>query len=251
MASARASYQTAVLNYDNAIKDAQLQNNSLLAEIAYNSLQQQLQLSLEGFQYKNQLILEMAKEKRTVEESYYKRYQDVLAQINHENALAEEARQADLANERQQEQIKIAQDELKLQQDKFSYEKEQASKATYTSSKSGSSGSSGSGGSLTPYSGNKKAATTTTTTTTKKNVKSDTANKNMKLQVNLGSVLKLGLGPISESKLNDMVKAGYLKEIRKGGMIEFQWTAAGLKQQMVYQQSTQPKFLTGGWQPKL
>ena len=57
VATARESYNQAVLNYNNSIKEARLQNNSVLAEIAYQALQQQLELSLQGFQYKNQLIL--------------------------------------------------------------------------------------------------------------------------------------------------------------------------------------------------
>lgn len=93
VAAARESYHQAVLNYNNAIKDAQLQNNSALAEIAYNALQQQLELSLQGFQYKNQLILEQAGKKQELENTYYNRYQDVLNQMNAENALAEEIRQ--------------------------------------------------------------------------------------------------------------------------------------------------------------
>jgi len=93
VATARESYNLAVLNYDNAIKDAQLQNNSKLAEIAYNALQQQLELSLQGFQYKNQLLIEQSNKKMEVDNQYYNRYQDVLAQMNQENALAEEVRQ--------------------------------------------------------------------------------------------------------------------------------------------------------------
>ena len=42
VAVARESYNKAVLEYDNAIKEAQLQNNSALAEIAFNTLQQKL-----------------------------------------------------------------------------------------------------------------------------------------------------------------------------------------------------------------
>ena len=93
VAAARESYNQAVLNYNNAIKDARLQNNSILAEIAANALQQQLELSLQGFQYKNTLILEQANKKLEVDNTYYQRYQDVLNQINTENALAEEVRQ--------------------------------------------------------------------------------------------------------------------------------------------------------------
>ena len=93
VASARDSINKAMLNYDNAIKDAQLQNNSALAEIAFNALQQELELSLQGFQYRNQLLLDQANKKLEVDNMYYSRYQDVLAQINQENAMAEQIRQ--------------------------------------------------------------------------------------------------------------------------------------------------------------
>jgi hypothetical protein len=93
VATAREAYNTAVLNYNNAIKDARLQNNAALAEIAANALQQQLELALSGFQYKNNLVLEQANKKLEVDQMYYNRYQDVLQQINTENAMAEEIRQ--------------------------------------------------------------------------------------------------------------------------------------------------------------
>ena len=95
VATARESYQRAVLNYDNAIKDAQLQNNAALAEIAYNALQQQLELGLQGFQYKNQLIIDKANKNIEFDNTKWNRYQDVLNQINTENALKEEVRQFD------------------------------------------------------------------------------------------------------------------------------------------------------------
>lgn len=91
--TARESYQNAVLNYNNAIKDARLQNNSVLAEIAYNSLQQQLELALQGFQYKNTLILDKTNKKIELDNIYYQRYQDVQQQMNTENAMAEQIRQ--------------------------------------------------------------------------------------------------------------------------------------------------------------
>ena len=93
VATAKASYNQAVLNYDNAIKDAQLQNNSALAEIAYNSFQTQLELGLQGFQYKNSLIIEKANKKTEIDNTYHSRYQDVLNQINTENAMEEQIRQ--------------------------------------------------------------------------------------------------------------------------------------------------------------
>lgn len=93
VAVARDAHARAVLNYDNAIKDAQLQNNSALAEIAYQALQKELELSLSGFQYKNTLILEQANKKVELENTYYGRYLDVLNQINYENEQAESIRQ--------------------------------------------------------------------------------------------------------------------------------------------------------------
>lgn len=103
--AARESYNQAVLSYNNAITEARLQNNSILAEIAYEALQKQLELSLQGFQYKNQLIIDKANKKTQLESEYYARYQDVLQQINTENALAEEVRQYNATLAQQQAQL--------------------------------------------------------------------------------------------------------------------------------------------------
>lgn len=144
VATAREVYNRAVLNYDNAIKDAMLQNNSILAEIAYNSLFQQLQISLEGFQYKNSLIIDKLKTKLSVDESYHGRYMDVLGQINTENSLAEQVRQfnANLAEEQRQYNSSLA-----FQQQQYADSKARAS----------ASGSSG-GSAITKDSGSASAS---------------------------------------------------------------------------------------------
>lgn len=118
VATARESYNQAVLNYNNSIKEARLQNNSVLAEIAYQALQTQLELSLEGFQYKNQLILEQANKKLEVDNMYWNRYQDVLNQINTENAMAEEIRQFNQNYELQTKQFEesVRQFEMEYEQ---------------------------------------------------------------------------------------------------------------------------------------
>lgn len=112
VATARESYNQAVLNYNNAMEEARLQNNATLAEIAATALQQQLELALSAFQYKNQLLLEKVDQKTTLDQMYYNRTQDVLAQINEENALAEQIRQYNesLAEEKRQfdESLKAA-----------------------------------------------------------------------------------------------------------------------------------------------
>lgn len=81
LATARESFSQATLNYNNAITQARMQNNAALAEIAYNAYQQQLQLSLEAFQYKNTLVFQMEEQKRQVESDYQSRWLDVQKMI--------------------------------------------------------------------------------------------------------------------------------------------------------------------------
>lgn len=123
VALARESYNNAVLNYDNAIKDAQLQNNAKLAEIAYNALQTELELALEGFQYKNTLLTDKANKLQELENTYYSRWQDVVTQMNTENAMAEQIRQYNesqkLAYEQFNEQLKQQEIENALKQQQY------------------------------------------------------------------------------------------------------------------------------------
>ena len=111
ISTARESFNAAVLNYDNAIKDAQIQNNAKMAEIAYQALQTQLEMSLQGFQYKNELLTQQIAQKQQLEETYHNRWMDVLNQMNTENALAEQVRQYNesLALEREQMEEQVRQ----------------------------------------------------------------------------------------------------------------------------------------------
>lgn len=147
--TARETYSRAVLNYDNAIKDARLQNNAALAEIAYKALQTQLELALEGFQYKNSLVMEKTKMGLEVDNTYYNRYQDVLSQINTENSLAEEVRQYNenlameqkkLAEEQRQYNKSLAMEQAKLAEQKRQFNVTQAAKSSSGGSISKSSG---------------------------------------------------------------------------------------------------------------
>lgn len=143
VAVAREAWTQAIQNYNNKITEARLQNNAILAEIAYNALQQQLELSLAGFQYKNDLIREQQAQKQSIENTYYARYQDVLDQINQENALAEEIRQfnAQLAEEKRQYNESLA------------FQKSQAAKSSSGGSYSIKKGSSGGSSSIKKSSG--------------------------------------------------------------------------------------------------
>lgn len=267
--AARESYNLAIQNYNNSITEARLQNNAVLAEIAYQSLQQQLELSLQGFQYKNQLITEQADKKLQVDQMYHQRYQDVLNQINTENALAEEVRQFnknyDLNvkkldeeirqfNEeiarlkaKDEEEAKRAAQELELKKQQVQLQKAQLEeekrqfniknstttlktnsgaayakyRATKSSKKSSGSSSSGSGTKTT-----KSSSGSTKKTTAKASSSSPT--------VDMSSVLALGFGPISESKLNSLVKSGVVQEYVSGGKIKFKLSSSALKQSMLF-----------------
>ena len=93
VAVARESLNKTMMNFDNNIQQAILQNNSALAEIYYNAHREQLELSLESFQYKNTLLIEQANKQQELKQFYSNEYQNVLNQMNTENAMAENVRQ--------------------------------------------------------------------------------------------------------------------------------------------------------------
>lgn len=82
--TAKESLNQAILNYNNSIQQATLANNEKLAEIAFNALQTQNQLNQQAFEYKNTMILQKEQALQNLNDTYYARYQDVLAQINNE-----------------------------------------------------------------------------------------------------------------------------------------------------------------------
>lgn len=156
ISSARESYNQAILNYDNSIKEAQLANNAQLAQIAYQALQTQLELGLQGFQYKNTLLQTQLNMQMQIDDRYYSRYKDVISQMNTENALKEQIRQYDTTLAYQKER-----DKIKDQQWQKEYE---LSKKSLSSSRSsgGSGGSySSSSGSSNPYGGTGSSSTVT------------------------------------------------------------------------------------------
>ena len=159
VATARESYNLAVQNYDNKIAEARLANNSKLAEIAYKSLQQELELSLNGFQYKNNLLLDQINKQQTIDNTYYSRWQNVLSQMNTENALAEQVRQYN-------ENMKYQKERDKVKDKQWQKEYDLAKKAARTSRSSGSSGGSSSKkGTATLKNGGTTKSTTSNTTT--------------------------------------------------------------------------------------
>lgn len=204
--AARDAYTRAVLNYDNAIKEARLQNNSILAEIAYNALQQQLTLSLEGFQYKNTLLLDKVEKKTALEQMYHQRWQDVLKQINTENALKEEVRQA-------QENEAYRNAQLELEREKFNYQKEQDEAKGTISARGGSS------------SGTKITSRPTRVSPGVQKARDDRAKKEGSNEpvytVDTDSLVKAGYAGRSAATINKAVEEGLLTVTKKNGKLVY------------------------------
>lgn len=211
--AARESYNQAVLNFNNSINEARLQNNSILAEIAYEALQKQLELSLQGFQYKNTLILDKANKKTQLESEYYGRYQDVLKQINTENALAEEVRQYN--------------EKMAFQKAQFEEEKRQFDRLHPVITGGGSSGGSGggsgsSGGKGSSSSSNKGSGSSTSIKKPTSNGSSGSSSTNKSDSGStMNSIIALGYGPISAEKLNQLVAEGKVEEYKENGVTKF------------------------------
>ena len=251
VATAREVYNRAVLNYDNAIKDARLQNNAALAEIAKNSLKEQLELGLQGFQYKNQLISELSNKKLQIESMYNDKWKTQLDIMNQENNRAWQADQNQIDRDFQSAQAEIErkfkadQAELDRQHDfdvinaNTEAEKKQADykhqlameeleqkhnndlellqKEYNLKSSSSSSGSSGGSSSKSSGSGSSSFSKKTTTgSTTTKSTKTTQQ-----------SILDLGYGPISPATLNSLITAGVVEEYTQNGVQLFRKTKNG------------------------
>jgi hypothetical protein len=188
--AARESFNRAVLNYNNSITEARLQNNAVLAEIAAEALKEQLQLALQGFQYKNTLVQEKANKKMQIDSEYHSRYQDVLKQINTENAMAEEVRQFN--------------EKMAFEREQYEYAKAQAAKSSSGggSSSKKSSGSSSKSGSGSSASINKSGSGGSSSGTMK-------------------SIIDLGYGPISANYLASKVASGEVVEYDDNGTTKF------------------------------
>lgn len=217
VATARESYNNAVLNYNNAIKDARLQNNAALAQIAADALQQQLELALEGFQYKNTLLLDKANKKTELENQYYNRYQDVLKQINTENALAEEIRQY---NESMAEEKRQFNESMAFDREQFEYQKAKAS-----------GGGGGGGGSS---SAARKAVQSAAKAVGAKIDKGDGNTGKTDNASTMKSIINLGYGPISATTLDGLVKSGQVKEYTDDGVTKFKKATVPVKKNSTF-----------------
>ena len=93
LATARKGLEDAGIEFDNAIREAQMSNNETLAQNALTALQNKLNIALEGFNYKTEQENNKLNWNNTINNNYYNRYKDVESQINYENETAEKIRQ--------------------------------------------------------------------------------------------------------------------------------------------------------------
>ena len=122
VATARKGLNDAKLEFDNAIKEAQLQNNATLAENALTALQQKLSIALEGFNYKTEQENNKLNWNYNINNNYYNRYKDVESQINYENEQAEAIRQFNEQMAYQREQAALEQQRWEQE---LAYQKQQ------------------------------------------------------------------------------------------------------------------------------
>ena len=155
VSTARESLNNIKLEFDNAIKEAQLQNNAKLAENALTALQQKLSIALEGFGYKTEQENNRLNWNYNINNTYYDRYKNVESQINYENEQAEKIRQFN-----EQMAYQKRQQELEQQRWEKEYALQQAQVAA-SRSYGGGGGSYSSGGDYPPITENQQNALTT------------------------------------------------------------------------------------------
>lgn len=201
VAVAREAYQAAVHNYNIAIQEAKLQNSYALAEIAYKALQMEAELSLQKVVRDQELVIEKTNTKLGIEDMYHGQYMDVLQQIIQEEVLEEQKRQFNT--------------EMASKEQQFRWQQQQAAKASSGGGKK-SSGSKSSG---------KSSGKSSSSSSISKNSSSSSVNKSSSKSseptVNMSSVLALGYGPISASKLNSLVASGKVQEYEKNGQLYY------------------------------
>ena len=145
-AQAKASMNEAKLQFDNAIKEAYLNNDVNKANLALQILQQQQDEMLRSFNYVSDTKQNQLSNYQNLDSEYNNRYNTLYSQIQQEKATQEAIRQweAEMAEQQRQynEQMAYQKELDKIAQQQWQKEYELSKKAA--SSKSGSS--SGSGG---------------------------------------------------------------------------------------------------------
>ena len=215
--AARESFVRITEDYNNAITNARLQNNSALAQIAADAMKQRLELMLQFSMKNTELLATMAQNKANLRQqnfsNYLSVYNQLLQEAQHRESLAENKRQFN--------------ENLAFQKEQFAWQKAQAE----AKSSGGSGGSSG--GSGTRKVVRKGNGSTANKTVSKNGVKgSNVENVNKhgeegKYELDTDSIIALGYGPISAATLDGLVRKGVVKEYIENGKMKFKKVATG------------------------
>jgi hypothetical protein len=216
IAVARESYQRTVDNFALGMAEARAQNSSVLAEIYAQAMARQLEATMHYTTQNNNLLVQKTEAQNKVKNDYYQRYLAVIAQINEENKLAEDVRQ-------HEDEMAYKEAALKEEKRQFDilhpteYGMSGASTTSINPGKGGSSGGSKSSSSKKKI-GGKSSVKTGTSKVTSGMTKADTKSS---AEIDMNSVLALGYGPISASRLSELVAEGKIKKYYEGGKIKF------------------------------
>ncbi len=130
VSTARESYNNIILDYNNGIKEAQLANSSALAQLAYEAQQKQLELSLQGFEYKNQLLLQQEEAQRSIDKDYSDRWNTVWNQLYQEAKDQEEwlkwTREMELKLQQMEQEQQRWEKEYELSKQEVALQRQQA-----------------------------------------------------------------------------------------------------------------------------
>ena len=108
VATARESFNRSWDEYENQKTQAIIDNNSALAQLAFDTLKAKLEYSLQGFQYKNNLLQTQLQMQNETEDRYYNKWKDVLSQINTEKAFEYQKERDRIADEQWQKQYNLS-----------------------------------------------------------------------------------------------------------------------------------------------
>lgn len=108
-AQARANLNNAKLQFDNAIKEAYLNNDTQKAQLALKILEQQQQEALRSFNYRSDIGQQRLTNNQNLDTDYNNRYNTLYSQIQDEKAQQEAIRQWEKEMAFKEEQAKLAQ----------------------------------------------------------------------------------------------------------------------------------------------
>ena len=146
-AQAKAKLADAKLQFDNAINEARLNNDTLKAQLALQMLEQKQNEMLRSLNYETDVTQQKLSNSQNLNSEYYNRYNNVWSQVQQENAAKEAARQweAEQAENQRQFNEKMAyQKERDKVADSQWQQEYNLSKARYSNSTGTSGGNSNS-----------------------------------------------------------------------------------------------------------